>query len=68
MDAEKFSISYKPEPWTKAEYVLGRCDNHVEAIETACGYSKMFYGEISPIIVREGRRKIHTIPAGAGRT
>lgn len=64
---DKFTVSYYPDSFTRSEYVLATLDNHVDAMEAAVANAKMYYGERSPIIVRQGKKKIHEIPRGAGR-
>lgn len=62
---QEFSIGYFPDDFTKRPYILGREKNHADALEAAAGYSRMYYGECSPIMVFQGRKKIHTIPRRA---
>ena len=51
----------------KSDYILSRYDNLPDALIGAAEYSKTFYGERSPIILKSGRKKIIEIPSGAGR-
>lgn len=64
---QDFTIGYFPDAFTKRPYILGREKNQADALEAAAGYSRMYYGECSPIMVFQGKKKIHTIPRNAGR-
>jgi hypothetical protein len=64
---QEFAVGYYPDVFTKQPYILARTKTHVEALEVALGYSRMYYGECSPIMIFQGKRKIHTIPRNAAR-
>lgn len=64
----KFTVGYRPDAFTSRDYILATLENEPDALEAAAGYSRMYYGEISPITVRHGKRKIHVIPRNAGRS
>jgi len=64
----KFTISYRPEPWTKSEIELDTADDYPTALEIAAQKSREIWGCRSPIFIRLGRKKIHEIPAGSGYT
>ena len=66
-DPKPFTVGYYPEPFMKSDYILSRYDNLPDALIGAAEYSKTFYGERSPIILKSGRKKIIEIPSGAGR-
>lgn len=63
----KYTVGYYPEIFMRRPYVLDSFDNQVDALEAAARYSRMYYGECSPIIVQHGRKTVHTIPRNAGR-
>lgn len=64
---QEFTIGYFPDAFTKRPYVLSRQKNQADALQAAAEYSRMYYGECSPIMVFQGKKKIHTIPRNAGR-
>ena len=66
-EQQDFTIGYFPDAFTKRPYILGRQKNQADALQAAAEYSRMYYGECSPIIVSCGKKKIHTIPRNAGR-
>ena len=66
-DTQDFTIGYFPDAFTKRPYILGREKNHADALRAASEYARTYYGECSPIMVFQGKKKIHTIPRNAGR-
>lgn len=63
---DMFEIFYNPEaPFNPSgKYRLDKKETRHEAIQAAEAYGQMYYGENSPIWVMDGRKKIHTVPAG----
>lgn len=66
-DPKPFTVGYYPEPFMKSDYILSRYRSLPDALIGAGEYAKTYYGERSPIIVRQGKKKLVEIPTGAGR-
>lgn len=58
---DKFTVGYRPDAFTRHDYVLATLDSEPDALSAAAEYSRMYYGECSAITVRRGRKKIHVI-------
>lgn len=63
-----FRITYRASAFSRSETELAQADDYATALEIAAAKSREAWGRASPIFIRQGRKKIHEIPAGAGYT